>query len=105
MIARSWHSNWTRLATFFQFPDYIRKAIYTTNAIESLNASMKKLLRNRRLFPNDEAVLKLLYLGLQNAEKKWTMPILNWKQALNQFAILFEDRFPTQAEIALTQNS
>lgn len=105
MIARSWHSNWPRLATFFQFPDYIRKAIYTTNAIESLNASMKKLLRNRRLFPNDEAVLKLLYLGLQNAEKKWTMPILNWKQALNQFAILFEDRFPTQAEIALTQNS
>lgn len=104
MIARSWRANWPRLATFFQFPDYIRKAIYTTNAVESINASMKKLIRNRGLFPNDEAVFKLLYLGLLNAEKKWTQPIPRWREALNQFAILFEDRFPTHSEFAFTQN-
>jgi putative transposase len=68
--------------------------IYTTNAIESLNYSLRKIIKNRSLFPNDEAVFKLLYLALKNIEKKWTMPIKEWKRALQQFAIVFEGRMP-----------
>ena len=79
---------------FFQFPEEIRKVIYTTNAIESLNYSLRKIIKNRSLFPNDEAVFKLLYLALKNIEKKWTMPIREWKRALQQFAIVFEGRMP-----------
>ena len=105
MIGKSWRANWSGLSTFFQFPHEIRRAIYTTNAVESLNASLKRLIRNKGLFPNDEAVIKLIYLGLKNVSRKWTMPIQSWKSALNQFAILFEDRFPTPAEISFTQNS
>jgi len=79
---------------FFQFPEEIRKVIYTTNAVESLNYSLRKIIKNRSLFPNDEAVFKLLYLALKNIEKKWTMPIRDWKRALQQFAIVFEGRMP-----------
>ena len=79
---------------FFQFPEEIRKVIYTTNAVESLNYSLRKIIKNRSLFPNDEAVFKLLYLALKNIEKKWTMPIREWKRALQQFAIVFEGRMP-----------
>ena len=103
MIAKSWRANWSELSTFFAFPDEIRRAIYTTNAIESMNYSLRKILKNRSLFPNDEAVEKLVYLALRNLAKKWTMPIKGWKAALNQFAILFEDRFPSTVERALTQ--
>ena len=71
------------------------RAIYTTNAIESLNFSLRKIIKNRALFPNDEAVYKILYLALRNIAKKWTMPIPNWSAAMNQFAILFEERVPT----------
>jgi putative transposase len=102
MIAKSWRSNWSELATFFAFPEDIRRAIYTTNAIESMNYSLRKILKNRSLFPNDEAVEKLVYLALRNLEKKWTMPMKGWKAALNQFAILFEERFPSSVERALT---
>ena len=94
MIGRSWRNNWTRIIPFFQFPAEIRRVIYTTNAIESLNYSLRKIIKNRSLFPNDEAVFKLLYLALKNIEKKWTMPIRDWKQALHQFAIVFEGRVP-----------
>jgi putative transposase len=79
---------------FFQFPEEIRRVIYTTNAIESLNFSLRKIIKNRSLFPNDEAVFKLLYLALKNIEKKWTTPIREWKRALQQFAIVFEGRMP-----------
>jgi len=72
-----------------------RKAIYTINAIESVNMSLRKVTKNRGSFPNDESMLKLLYLALRNISKKWTMPIRNWKSALNQFTIMFEDRMPT----------
>ena len=72
----------------------IRKAIYTTNAIESLNMTLRKVIKNRASFPNDEAVEKLLYLALQNISKKWTMTIRDWGMAINKFAILFEDRVP-----------
>lgn len=94
MIGRSWRNNWTRIIPFFQFPEEIRRVIYTTNAIESLNYSLRKIIKNRSLFPNDEAVFKLLYLALKNIERKWTMPIKEWKQALHQFAIVFEGRVP-----------
>ena len=91
-IADSWERNWEGLIPFLSYPDYIRKAIYTTNAIESLNRSLRKVSKNRGSFPNDESALKLLYLALRNISKKWTMPIRLWKQALNQFVILFPGR-------------
>jgi putative transposase len=94
MIAKSWRANWSRIIPFFAFPSDIRRAIYTTNAIESLNMSLRKITKNRGLFPNDEAVFKLLYLALRNISKKWTMPIRAWGQAMNQFAIHFEGRVP-----------
>jgi putative transposase len=91
-IADSWERNWEGLMPFLSHPDYIRKAIYTTNAIESLNRSLRKVSKNRGSFPNDESALKLLYLALRNIFKKWTIPIRLWIQALNQFVILFPGR-------------
>ena len=93
-ISKSWRSNWERVIPFFAYPSEIRKVIYTTNAIESLNMSLRKVTKNRGHFPNDEAMFKLLYLALKNIEKKWTMPIRDWKAALNKFAIMFEERVP-----------
>src|SRR5215210_647851 len=93
-ISRSWQANWERITPFFAYPADIRRVIYTTNAIESVNMSLRKIIKNRGSFPTDEAALKLLYLALQNISQKWTMPIREWKAALNRFAILFEDRMP-----------
>jgi putative transposase len=93
-IAKSWRNNWERIIPLFSYPSDIRKAIYTTNAIESLNMSLRKVTKNRGSFPSDEAMFKLLYLALNNISKKWTMPIKNWKSALNQFTIIFENRMP-----------
>jgi putative transposase len=95
MIAKSWRNNWTRVIPFFAHPPEIRKIIYTTNAIESLNMSLRKVTKARGSFPNDEAVSKLLYLALRNIAKKWTMPVHAWKDALNRFAIIYENRLPT----------
>ena len=94
MIAKSWRSNWTRVIPFFAHPPEIRKVIYTTNAIESLNMSLRKVTKARGSFPNDEAVSKLLYLALRNIAKKWTMPLHAWKDALNRFAIIYQNRLP-----------
>jgi putative transposase len=94
MAVQVWKTNWARIIPFFAFPAEIRKAIYTTNAIESLNDSLRKIIKNRAVFPNDEAVMKLMYLALRNASRKWTMPIHDWKQAMNQFALHFEGRVP-----------
>ena len=94
-IGKSWRRNWERITPLFSYPPDIRKAIYTTNAIESVNMSLRKVTKNRGSFPNDDSMLKLLYLALKNIEKKWTMPIRNWKLALNQFTIIFEGRMPT----------
>jgi len=94
MIAKSWRSNWARVIPFFAHPPEIRKIIYTTNAIESLNMSLRKVTKARGSFPNDEAVSKLLYLALRNIAKKWTMPVYDWKAALNRFAIIYENRLP-----------
>jgi len=90
MIQRSWETHWDDLSEFFKYPEEIRRVIYTTNAIESLNASLRKVTKNRAAFPDDEAIIKIMYLAISKAAKKWTMPIRNWGQALNQFAILFE---------------
>ena len=95
-IGQSWRRNWDRLTPFFDFPPEIRKVIYTTNAIESVNYSLRKLTRHRGAFPSDEALIKLLYLALRNISKKWTMPIRDWKAALNQFTIRYEERLPQQ---------
>ncbi len=91
-ISQSWRNNWSRLSVFFDYPPEIRKVIYTTNAIESLNASLRKVTKTRRSFPNDDAVLKLLYLALHQIAKKWTMPLRDWKPAMNQFIIMYGDR-------------
>ncbi len=93
-ISKSWLNHWSRIIPFFAFPADIRKAIYTTNAIESMNMTLRKVLRNHRSFPTDESVMKVIYLALNNISKKWTMPIRDWKRALNRFAIEFEGRFP-----------
>jgi transposase-like protein len=95
MIYKSWEKHWDDLSEFFKYPYEIRKAIYTTNAIESLNYQLRKVTKNRSSFCTDDAILKILYLAINNASKKWTMPIRNWGQALNQFAIEFgSDRVP-----------
>ena len=94
MIAKSWHSNWARVIPFFAHPEEIRRVIYTTNAIESLNMSLRKVTKARGSFPNDDAVFKLLYLALRNIAKKWTKPVHDWKGALNRFAIIYENRLP-----------
>jgi len=94
VVSKSWKSRWANVIPFFEYPPEIRKVIYTTNTIESMNMTLRKVTRNHRIFPNDEAVFKVVYLALQNITKKWTMPIPNWKQALNRFAIEFPERFP-----------
>jgi putative transposase len=93
-VSQSWRNNWQRIIPYFSYPPEIRRVIYTTNTIESLNMSLRKVTKNRGSFPNDEAMFKLLYLALNNIAKRWTMPIKNWKSALNQFSIMFEDRLP-----------
>jgi len=91
-ISRSWNNHWPNLITFFDYPKDIRKAIYTTNAIESLNSVIRKSVKTRKLFPNDEAAMKIVFLAVQAASKKWTMPIQNWKLAMNRFMIEFEEQ-------------
>lgn len=91
-ISQSWRRNWVRIIPFFDYPPEIRKVIYTTNAIESVNMSLRKITKNRGSFPSDEALLKLFYLALRNISKKWTMPIRDWKAALTRFTIQFNDR-------------
>ena len=99
MISKSWRNNWARVIPFFAHPPEIRKVIYTTNAIESLNMSLRKVTKARGSFPNDEAVSKLLYLALRNIAKKWTMPVHAWKDALNRFAIIYENRLPMNSAL------
>ena len=94
-IIKSWRSNWARITPFFDYPPEIRKVIYTTNAIESVNMSLRKITKNRGSFPSDDALIKLFYLALNNISKKWTLPIRDWKAALTRFTIQFEERMPT----------
>lgn len=94
MIQRSWMNHWDDLNEFFKYLEDIRKAIYTTNAIESLNYTLRKVTKNRSAFPDDDSIFKIMYLAINKASRKWTMPIKNWGQVLNQFAIFFGDRVP-----------
>lgn len=91
-ISKSWRTCWVNLNTLFNYPPDIRRAIYTTNAIESLNSVIRKSIKKRKLFPSDESAKKVVYLAIQEASKRWTMPIRNWKPALNRFMIEFEER-------------
>ena len=94
LISKSWRANWAHVIPFFAHPPEIRKVIYTTNVIESLNMSLRKVTKTRSSFPNDDALLRLLYLALRNIEKRWVNAIPNWAAALNRFAIVYEDRMP-----------
>jgi len=89
---KSWRANWNELTAFLSFPVEIRKIIYTTNVIENLNGKIRKYTRNKLSFPTDDALLKSVYLAINESTKKWTMPIKNWGQILNQFLIMFENR-------------
>jgi transposase-like protein len=92
-IAQAWRRQWTQVIPFFAYPPEVRRIIYTTNAIESLHMRLRKIVKNRGHFPSDEAATKLLFLALRNLSKDWSMPQRTWKQAANQFAIVFGDRF------------
>ncbi len=91
-ITKSWRAHWPNLITLFNYPPEIRKVIYTTNAIESLNSVIRKATKQRKIFPTDDSAMKVVYLAMQAASRKWTMPIRNWKPALNRFMIEFGDR-------------
>ena len=93
IIVKSWRDNWSLIIPFFDFPQEIRRVIYTTNIIESLNRSLRKSVKTRGHFPTEDSVMKVLYLAIQNASKKWSLPVRNWTEAMNQFAIIFGDRF------------
>ena len=94
MISKSWRRNWENIIPFFDYAEEIRRVIYTTNAIESINSVIRKAIRNRKIFPSKDSAVKIVYMAIREASKRWTMPIQNWKAALNRFAITFEDRFP-----------
>lgn len=93
-ISKMWRAKWVDIITLFDYPPAIRKAIYTTNAIESVNSVIRKFTRNRKIYPNEESALKLIYMAIHEASRKWTKPIRYWKQALNHFAIMYEKRIP-----------
>lgn len=93
-ISKTWRAKWTDVITLFDFPPPIRKAIYTTNAIESVNSVIRKFTRNRKIYPNEASALKLVFMAIRETSKKWTKAIHHWKQALNHFAIMFEGRMP-----------
>lgn len=95
-ISKSWRNHWVNIIPMFNFPPEIRRVMYTTNTIESLNMCLRKVTRNHRIFANDESALKVIYLAIENFSKKWTMPIRDWKPALNRFAIEFEGRLPRE---------
>jgi transposase-like protein len=92
-ISKSWRSHWDNLITVFDYPQEIRRIVYTTNAIESLNSVIRKAIKNRKIFPNDNSACKIIYLAIMSAAKKWSMPLRYWKPAMNRFAIEFEGRF------------
>jgi putative transposase len=94
LAAKSWRDRWENVIPFFGYPEPIRKVVYTTNAVESLNAQLRKVTKKRGAFPTDNSVRKILYLAIIRAAKKWTMPIQNWPAALNYFLIVFEGRVP-----------
>ncbi len=99
IVIKSWRSKWDNLSVYFKYPEDIRRAIYTTNAIEAVHRQFRKLTKTKGAFPNENSLLKLLYVGIQNASKKWTMPIQNWNLTLSQLAIYFEGRLDNVLDI------
>jgi putative transposase len=99
-VSQVWRRNWARITPFFNYPTDIRTAIYTTNSVESLNRSLRKIIKIRGGLPNEEAALKSLFLALRQAAKKWTLPIHHWREALNHFTILWPERMPTLERVA-----
>ena len=91
-ISKQWRRHWPNLITLFDYPEDIRRVIYTTNAIESLNSVIRKAINKRKIFPHDQSAMKVIYLAVQEASKKWTMSLQNWRAAMNRFMIEFEDR-------------
>ncbi len=99
IVIKSWRSNWERLSHFFKYPEEIRRIIYTTNTIEAVHRQFRKLTKTKGSFPNQNSLLKLLYMGIQNASKKWTMPVQNWSLTISQLAIFFEGRLDKELRI------
>jgi transposase-like protein len=97
-VVASWHRAWDRVIPFFAFPPAVRRVIYTTNAIESLHSQLRKIIKTRGHFPNDDAATKLLWLALRNITADWGRPAREWREAMNQFAILYEERFTEPAQ-------
>ena len=92
IVIKSWRTKWENLSAYFKYPEDIRRIIYTTNSIEAVHRQFRKLTKTKGGFPNDDSLLKLLYMGIVNASKKWTMPIQNWNLTLSQLSIFFEGR-------------
>ena len=99
IVIKSWRGKWELLSTYFRYPEPIRRIMYTTNAVEAVHRQFRKLTKTKGAFPNDNSLLKLLYMGIQNASKKWTMPVQNWNLALSQLAIFFEGRLDTVLDL------
>ena len=99
IVIKSWRTKWENLSTYFRYPEPIRKVIYTTNSIEAVHRQFRKLTKTKGGFPNDNSLLKLLYMGIQNASKKWTMPIQNWNLTLSQLAIFFDGRIDAALDL------
>jgi len=99
-VVAAWRRAWDRVIPFFAFPPSIRRVIYTTNAIESINARLRKIIKTRGHFPSDDAASKLIWLALRNITADWGRAAKDWKEAMNQFAILYEDRFTQPAHDA-----
>lgn len=99
IVIQSWKNKWENLSTYFKYPEDIRRIIYTTNIIESIHRQFRKLTKTKGAFPNENSLLKLLYMGIQNANKKWTMPVRNWSLTISQLTIFFEGRLDNQLSI------
>ena len=99
MVIKSWRTKWQHLSAYFKYPSDIRRIIYTTNSIEAVHRQFRKLPKTRGGFPNDDSLLRLLYLGLNNASRKWTVPIQNWNLTLSQLSIFFEGRLDAALDI------
>jgi len=93
-ISKSWRSRWENVRPFFSYPPEIRRVIYTTNAIESIHASIRKVTKKRGAFPTSDSVRKVIYLAIRKASERWSRPLKDWPAALNHFAIVFEGRIP-----------
>ncbi len=99
LVINSWRNKWENLSVYFKYPPEIRKVIYTTNIIESVHRQFRKLTKTKGAFPNENSLMKLLYMGIQNAQKKWSMPVWNWSLTLSQLAIFFEGRLDGELKI------